>query len=347
MIRYERAYWDDVDIALQSVPNIRKIYGNSILITGATGMICSSVVDLLIYMNRYYNAGIRILLAGRDRLRMKRRFSALLEEADYVFVPYDATQNLELNVDADYIVHGAGNANPIAYVKQPVETVLANILGLNDLLSMAVRNHIRRVLYISSSEVYGNKTEDRPYQEEDYGYIDILNQRSSYPNAKRAAETLCIAYGQEHGLDTVIVRPGHIYGPTITDSDFRASAQFTRNAVRGENIVMKSAGLQLRSYCYTLDCASAILTVLMEGKSGCAYNISNRDSVVTISDMAHALAKAAGTKVVYERPSELEASGYNMMSNSSLNSEKLEALGWRAAFGLESGAEKTLAFYSL
>lgn len=117
----------------------------------------------------------------------------------------------------------------------------------------------KRLLYVSSSEVYGNKTGNQPYKEKDYGYVDILNQRACYPSAKRAAETLCTAYGQEYGLDTVIVRPGHIYGPTITETDSRASAQFTQNAIEGEDIVMKSAGMQMRSYCYVLDCAYPIL----------------------------------------------------------------------------------------
>lgn len=119
--------------------------------------------------------------------------------------------------------------------------------------------------------------------------MDILNQRASYPSAKRASETLCIAYGIEYGVDTVIVRPGHIYGPSITESDSRASAQFTRNVVAGKDIVMKSAGTQVRSYCYTLDCASAVLTVLLNGQTGNAYNISNKNSICTISDIAQFL----------------------------------------------------------
>ena len=185
----------------------------------------------------------------------------------------------------------------------------------------------------------------RPYSENDFGFLDILNQRSSYPSAKRAAETLCVAYAEEYHLDTVIVRPGHIYGPSITVSDSRAAAEFTRNAARGENIVMKSAGTQLRSYCYSLDCGSAILTALLNGASRNAYNISNRHSVVTISDVAEALAAAAGTKVVFEAPTEQEAKGYTLMTNSSLNAEKLEALGWRAVFSLAEGVERTLRFY--
>lgn len=345
MIKYNQEYWNDVDRVLKCVPSIRKMYGKTVLITGGTGMICSSVAELLFHLNRNYSAGIKIILAGRSKERFSKRFPCFSEGKDFVFVPYDATKKMEMSIETDYIVHGASNASPSIYVKEPVETMLANIIGLDQLLSMAVRMNSQRLLYISSSEVYGNIKENRPYKEDDYGYVDILNQRSSYPSAKRAAETLCIAYRQEFGLDTVIVRPGHIYGPSITDSDGRATAQFTRNCVRGENIVMKSEGKQLRSYCYTLDCASAILTVLLNGESANAYNISNKNSVVTISEMAQALADAVGKRIVYEVPSALEKQGYNLMLNSALEATALEKLGWQAVFGINEGAERTVKFY--
>ena len=225
--------------------------------------------------------------------------------------------------------------------------MLANIIGLNTLLKSATCNNAKRLLYISSSEVYGRKEEKRPYKEDDYGFVDILNPRASYPSSKRAAETLCAAYSAEYGLDTVIVRPGHIYGPTITDSDSRASAQFTRKAKAGENIVMKSAGSQLRSYCYTLDCASAIITILINGKKGEAYNISNPKSNVTIREMAEALSKAGKVNILFENPSDMELNSFNLMDNSSLKSEKLEQLGWQAVYGITEGALKTLKFFKL
>ncbi len=348
MIRYSEAYWNDVDRVLACVPHLEEIKGVSILITGATGMICSSLVELLLRCNRSRGAGIRIILAGRSLDRIHSRFSGFTEGEDYFYLSYDATGQDSLDIDADYVVHGASNADPAVLAEEPVETILANVTGLNRLLKAAGAGKSKRLLYISSSEVFGNRpshSEETPYCEDDYGYVDILNPRAAYPCAKRTAETLCVSYGKEFGLDTVIVRPGHIYGPSITDEDSRASAQFTRSAAAGENIVMKSAGTQLRSYCYTLDCSSAILTVLLNGDRGNAYNISNRDSVVTIRDVAEALAAAGGTKVVYEEASSREKAGYNLMTNSSLNAEKLEGLGWRALFGLEEGAQKTIAFY--
>lgn len=341
-MKYTDKYWEDVKRVTETIPNYESLFGKKILITGGTGMICSSVAEILFYLNREKQAGIKIVLAGRNKERMADRFKDFVEGQDYIFLEYDATENKILDVKVDLIIHGASNANPVVYSAQPVETMLANIVGLQCLLQLAVATKVERVLYVSSSEVYGNKEEFRPYEENDYGFVDILNPRASYPCSKRAAETLCAAYQDQYQLDTVIVRPGHIYGPTITNSDSRASAQFTRSAVKGEDIVMKSAGTQLRSYCYTLDCASALLAVLVNGEKGNAYNISNKDSICSISDIAKALAKVAGREVIYECATEQDKKGYNLMSNSALNAKKLEDLGWKACFDLEEGTARTI-----
>ena len=297
---------------------------------------------------------------------------------------YDATKQVTDLIAVDYIVHGASNADPAKISSEPVETMLANIMGLNGLLSAADKDKLKRVLYISSSEVYGvggisenkaggektganggvndraadgesygtadgaDEASERPeyysrlFKENDLGYVDILSPRSSYPSSKRAAETLCIAYAEEYKVDAVIVRPGHIYGPLIKLSDSRASALFSLKAAKGENIVMKSLGEQLRSYCHVLDCASAILAVLIKGENRNAYNISAKQAIVTIREMAEAFAAAGGVEIVFDVPTDAEKKSYNVMPCSALNAEKLEALGWKAAFDMKAGAEQTV-----
>ena len=343
-MKYTPDYWDDVDLSIDSIPKSHDLYGRSIFVTGGTGMICSSVIDILLYMNREKNASIKILVAGRNEGKARKRFEGFTEKDGLVFVPYDATSGKEIsNYDEiDYVIHGASNANPAIYMKEPVETILANIIGLETMLKLAKGKSAKRLLYISSSEVYGKREGCEPYSENDYGYLDILNQRAGYPSSKRTGESLCIAYGMEYDVDTVMVRPGHIYGSTIQKSDNRASAQFTRDAVSGNDIVMKSKGGQLRSYCYTLDCASAILTVLLRGEKGNAYNISNPNSICSISDIAHAIAAAVGVKVIFDIPTEMEKKSYSFMDNSSLTSEKLELLGWKPAYTLEFGVGRMI-----
>jgi nucleoside-diphosphate-sugar epimerase len=338
-------YWDDLRLAIASIPNPESLKGKRILVTGATGMLCSPIVDMFLFLNREKGYGIKIYLAGRSQESAFERFQSFSLEDGLAFFPYDATRTDELEIDSeiDYIIHGASNASPQLYMERPVETMLANIVGLSRMLDLAKANPAGRLLYVSSSEVYGQKKDSEPFSEADYGYLDILHERAGYPSSKRAGESLCVAYQMQYGVDSVIVRPGHIYGPSIRDSDQRASAQFTRTAIAGEDVVLKSKGSQLRSYCYSLDCASAIITVLLSGVAANAYNISNPDSICTISEIAEAIAQAADVKIRYDQSGASGQLANSLMENSSLKSDKLEALGWKPTFDLQHGTARMIS----
>lgn len=342
MLVYTDEYVSDLNKIQTVIPNLEKLFGKTVLVTGANGLICSAVIDFFSELNSSKDANISIYAAGRNKSKIMARFLDRIENSHFHFFQYDALKEFSTDIKCDYIIHGASNAHPAAFINEPVETMVANLYGIKNILDYMKISKAERLLYISSSEVYGKKKEQTAYKETDYGFVDILNPRACYPSSKRAAETLCSAYRKEYGIDAVIVRPGHVYGPTVTDNDSRASSQFARDVKMGKNIVMKSAGLQLRSYCYVLDCVSAIITVLLNGKSGEAYNISNTDSVVTLREMVEKYSKAANQNVVFEKATEIEKSGYNLMDNSSLNSEKLEALGWKGIFDIQTGIEKTL-----
>ncbi len=274
---------------------------------------------------------------------MLNRFGEYYGRDYFSYVKYDASKgDNKIDIKADYIIHGASNASPKAIVEEPVETMLSNFNGLYYLLNYAKENGTKRLLYISSSEVYGQKSDGKPYKEDDYGYIDLLNPRNSYSVGKRAAETLCASYYAEYGVESVIVRPGHIYGPTVSPNDDRISSAFAYAAARGEKLVMKSAGTQLRSYCHCLDCASAIIKVLMKGEPVTAYNISNSGSVCTIREMAEVMAEAGGVKLVTEEASVSEKKGFNPMENSALIAAKLNSLRWQPQFDLQTGIARTI-----
>lgn len=338
-----KTYIEDIETTCSFDIPWGNLDGKTILITGVTGLICSCIADVLLWKNRT-GADINLVFSGRNSDMISKRFEPFKEGKDYVFAYFDAVSGTAplVHQKIDYIIHGASNAHPAVYSEQPVETMLANLLGTDALLKMAVENNTDRFLYISSSEVCGRKEGNTPYSENDYGYVDILNPRACYPSSKRAAETLCAAYLAEYGVDYVTVRPGHIYGPTMTATDSRASAQFARNAVKGENIVMKSAGTQLRSYCHVTDCVSAILVALLNGRCGEVYNISNSDSICTIKDLAEAFSRAGGVSVIYTQSTRKELNSYNLMPNSSLTSDKLEALGWKGKVSLDDGVGRTV-----
>lgn len=323
----------DLAAILGFLPELDELAGKSVLISGAGGLICSAVVDVLLAYNETHSASIRVIAAGRSESRIRSRFGTACE-----FVEYDALRPSSAGIRADYVIHGAGNSHPAAMTAEPVETMQANLFGVNALLPCARK----RFLYISSSEVYGQRAESnsRPFSEKDYGYVDLLNVRNCYSMAKRAAETLCVSYAAEHGSDVVIVRPGHVYGPTASERDSRVSSAFAYLASRGEDIVMKSDGLQLRSWCYCVDCAGAILKVLLRGERCSAYNIPGE--ILTIGQMAELLAEFGGVRVLREGASQSEMRAFNPMNNSSVDGSKLEGLGWRNIFDARTGLEHTV-----
>ena len=189
--------------------------------------------------------------------------------------------------------------------------------------------------------MYGKKTTESPFKEGHYGVIDINNIRSSYAIAKKAAEMLCKAYSCEYGVETVIVRPGHIYGPAARITDKRISSEFAFKAAKGNKLEMKSSGMQKRSYCYSIDCAVQILIALLKGENGQAYNIGN-DQVTTIREMAEIYAQAGEVELTMIEPTKKELSTFNPMNNSSLDNMKIKELGYKDTFSVTEGLMHTV-----
>ena len=343
MLNYNNDYWEEIKNIVSLMRNPEALSDKSILITGATGMICSTVVDILWFIKKHNNINISVSLAGRDEKKMIVRFP-FMEKDDYHFFEFDTSLDYKIFDRFDYIIHGAGNADPNAIMKEPVETILTNVLGLKSLFGL-LKDKNARLVFISSSEVYGRNIGDKPIKEDEYGFVDILNPRACYPNAKRISETMCAAFKEEYGKDSVIVRPGHVYGPSISNKDSRASAEFTRKAFIGEDIVLKGTGEKVRSYVYTLDCASAIITVMLYGDSLNAYNISNPDSVVSIKEFATQMATEANVDLKCEMTDTVIDKSGNLMDNSSVDSKKLLSLGWKPYYNLEKGVKSTLKYY--
>lgn len=310
----------------------------SLLITGASGLICSTFIDILMHYN-LQGARVRIYAMNRNEEYAYKCFKAYWENPLFTFICHDVIEPLSFDVPLDYIIHGAGNASPKRYATDPVGTMKSNLWGVANLLELA-KVKKARLLYISSGEVYG-EGDGTDFAEVDSGYVDCLNPRACYPTSKRASETLCVSYKKQYKVDVVIARPCHVYGANIQRDD-RAFAQFLQKVKAGEDVVLKSEGQQIRSYCYVKDCASALLYILLKGVSGEAYNIANRESVVSIKELAEMVANFGNVHIVFDIPSNEESKGFSVVTKAVLDSSKLRRLGWNPAYTLEEGIRQTI-----
>ena len=261
------------------------------------------------------------------------------------FLECDINSTLDISDDcnADYIIHLASNTHPVAYASDPIGTITVNVIGTRNILEYACNMRNPRIVFASSNEIYGNNRGDVELFDEGYcGYIDSNTLRAGYPESKRCGEALCQAYIKQRNLDIVIPRFTRSYGPTMLETDTKAVSQFIKKAINNEDIVLKSAGNQYYSYTYVIDAVAGLLTVMLVGKGGEAYNIADERTDIKLGALAEMIAEIKGRKVVYETPGEVEAMGYSKADKARLDGSKLRKLGWEARYGIKDGIERTI-----
>ena len=218
--------------------------------------------------------------------------------------------------------------------------------GTRYVLELAKQKQVKGVVYLSSLEVYGTPAEDAGMiTEKDYGYIEPLSVRSSYSEGKRIVECLCASYAHEYSVPVKIARLSQTFGPGVAYEDGRVFAEFARCALEQRDIVLHTQGHTVRSYCYTKDALSALLYILISGKAGEAYNVTNMDTAVSIKEMAELVCETIGSgkiKTVIDIPEDLASFGYNPEMIIRLDSKKLMQLGWKATIGLEEMFERLI-----
>lgn len=333
----------DAEQIIQDNNGLNELYDKSIMITGASGMIGSYFVYTLMKLNECYGADIKIipLVRNIDKLNSQVRNNDNVHP-----IVQDVTDNIYYDGDIDYIIHAASPASPKIMKEKPVETNFANTIGTANTLLLAKDKNVEGYLFISSREIYGKPLDNQEYFTEDsFGHIDQLVPRNAYAEGKKAAENMCVGFNQEYGVNTKIVRLAHTYGPGMSIHDGRVQADFLKNLVNGENIVLKSDGSSIRTYTYIADAVNAMFKILLKSNE-MVYNVSDERNEVSIRQLAEIIADIPSEKLelIFDIEDD-EGQGYAPFKFGMLSSQKIrDELNWQAKYSVKEGFKRTYEY---
>ena len=338
--RQHPLYQKDLEYIL-STKGIESFKGKRFLITGATGLIGVCMIDALMKYNHEQNADIDIYAIGRNKEKASSRLGIYYDNSHFHFIEQDVREPLPNGINVDYIIPMASNTHPLAYSQYPIETIEINVKGTENALMKAVETGAT-VLYPSTVEVYGNAIENDVFTEDYTGKLNLGTARACYTESKRVSEALCQSYIAEKGCVVKIARLSRVFGPTMLDSDTKASSQFINKALAGEDIVLKSEGNQFFSYTYVADAVAAMLHILIHGENGKAYNISNEACNIHLKEFALICAEQNEKNVVYDLPSEAERKGFSVATNAILDNSLLKSIGFSPQYSISTAIERTI-----
>lgn len=328
-------YQEDLNYIL-STKGLNALRGKSILITGATGLLGLNLIDALMLMG-----DVMIYAVGRSKEKAASRLGEYYDNPNFEFIQQDVCEPFAENMKVDYIIPGASNTHPLAYSQYPVETVMINIKGAEHALNLAERCGAT-VLYMSTVEVYGNAIGQDVFTEDYTGKLNLSTSRACYTESKRVSEAMCQSYIAERGVNVKIVRLSRVFGPTMLESDSKASSQFIKKAIAGEDIILKSKGEQYFSYTYVSDAVAAMLHVMINGEKGVAYNISNEKCDVHLKDFAQMCADFNGKDVVFDLPSDKEKKGFSVAIHAIQDNTKLKSIGFSPKYEMNDAVRRTI-----
>ncbi|MDR0358285.1 MAG: NAD-dependent epimerase/dehydratase family protein [bacterium] len=258
-----------------------------VLVTGGAGFIGTRLAERL--------AGTREVVLFDNFRRDSLRYSRALRDEKGVEVRtgdvLDAKAVGTAVAGVDAVVHLAAIAGVSSYYGEPLRTLQVNVMGTVNVLEAVARQRVGRVVYLSTSEVFGTHAlwvdEDSPH-----GIGPVTDRRWVYATSKLAGEHFVLRAGEQHGFAATVLRPFNVYGPRQTGEG--AISNFCRAAVRGEPLRVYGDGSAIRAWCYVDDAVDAIEAALdASAAGGEVFNMGNPREVETTMGLARRVSDVA------------------------------------------------------
>lgn len=331
----------DRDISVGEI-DFLTLGGKTVLVTGATGLIGSNIIIKLVHLGKKFKHPIKVVAVVRNETKAKKLFGEIYN--DVKFVVGDVVKGVEISEKVDYIIHAASQTSSKAFIERPLETIETAIQGTLNMLRIAKEKKVEKFVYLSTMEVYGAPDTDEKIDEEHDTNLNTMAVRSCYPESKRMCENLCASYMEEYGVPVNVVRLTQTFGPGVLYHDGRIFAEFARCVIEKRDIVLHTKGETKRSYLYTQDAVNAILTVLLKGKRGQAYNAANEETYCSILEMAEMVANSCAKEKIQVKVQleDISRLGYAPTLKMNLDTSKLQALGWKPEVGLEEAYRRLI-----
>jgi UDP-glucuronate decarboxylase len=324
--------------------------GTTLLVTGGSGFLCSYLLEAISFLNdSVFEQPCRLISVDNLRSGTAARVAHLTDRPEFRFIPHDVSEPLDPGEPVHWIIHGAGIASPTFYRRYPLETVDVNAGGTRRMLELARRDSVRSMLYISTSEIYGDPDPQFIPTPEDYrGNVSCTGPRACYDESKRMAETLCAIYHNLFQMPVKVIRPFNVYGPGQRLDDRRIVPDLISAVLDRRSLVLHSDGRATRSFCYVSDAIRAIFIILLSDANGESFNVGNDEREISILDFAHELARIAGPPqldVVHQTSDDPQYLTDNPQRRCPDLTKLRTRFEWQPKISLSEGLRRTLLSY--
>lgn len=289
---------EDIEEIANSIPEtLRKISGKTVLITGAGGFLGRYFVAVIKHMNA--QPGFKpIKVVAMDNYVSSIKWNSNEDlDINFEWIYGDAILAAQLPDKYDYIIHAAGIASPQHYRANPLATIDVAVNVTRELLEKAKNDHAR-MLFFSSSEIYGDPfPEFVPTSEEYRGNVSTRGPRACYDESKRMGESLCWVYENYFDVHVSVVRPFNVYGPGMMPKDYRVLPNFAASIARNEELSIYGDGRQTRTFCYITDAIIGFLKVLVDSDTPDVFNVGNPSPEISMNELARMVSEISPQKV--------------------------------------------------
>jgi len=264
--------------------NIKKNYfkNKRILLIGSEGFIGFYLKNY--FTNYFKDLKLKTLFLTDIKITKKKKIDNKIYQLKFDIIK-DKIEKIDNKFDI--IIHAASIASPVYYRKYPLETIDSNVTGIRKVLDYSKKNNSKvKILYFSTSEIYGDPVYDQIPTPETYrGNVSCIGPRACYDESKRLAETLCYIYSEYFKVPVIVVRPFNNYGPGLNIKDGRLPADLAKSILSNKNMKIFSDGKPTRSFCYISDAIIGFLKAITYPKYN-VFNIGNNAGEISVKKLA-------------------------------------------------------------